>query len=172
MSVKSTDIQLKKLKKAVKNKKGTTLRMTLKMFDGNDLPHQLLLTTRQKTKLRNAFNNNMSTDLKLSKAQIFKIIQSGGFLGSLLSKLAGPLMKVVVPLAKNILASLEIITTASAIDAGIEKKIEGSGTTTLIISNKEMNVITKLVQAFEDSNILLKESQQLEMIQKIKKHDF
>ena len=81
-------------------------------------------------------------------------------------------MKVVVPLAKNILASLEIITTASAIDAGIEKKIEGSGTTTLIISNKEMNVITKLVQALEDSNILLKELQQLEMIQKIKKHDF
>ena len=80
-------------------------------------------------------------------------------------------MKVVVPLAKNILALLEIITTASAIDAGIEKKIDG--TTTLIISNKEMNVITKLVQALEDSNILLKESlKQLEMMQKIKKHDF
>ena len=165
MSVKSTDIQLKKPKKAVKNKKGTTLRMTLKMFDGNDLPHKLLLTTRQKTKLRNAFNKNMLTDIKFSKAQTFKIIQSGGFLGSLLSKLAGPLMKVVVPLAKNILALLEIITTASAIDAGIEKKIDGSGTTTLIISNKEMNVITKLVQALEDSNILLKESlKQLEMM--------
>ena len=52
------------------------------MFNGNDLPHQLLLTTRQKTKLRNAFNNNMSTGLKLSKAQISIIIQSGGFLGS------------------------------------------------------------------------------------------
>ena len=57
------------------------------MFAENDLPYELLLTTRQKTKLRNAFNNNMSTDLKLSKAQIFKIIHSGGFLGSLLSKL-------------------------------------------------------------------------------------
>ena len=57
------------------------------MFAENDLPYELLLTTRQKTKLRNAFNNNTSTDLKLSKAQIFKIIQSGGFLGSLLSKL-------------------------------------------------------------------------------------
>ena len=78
-----------------------------------DLPHELLLITRQKTKLRNAFNN-MSTDLKLSKAQIFKIIQSGGFLGSLLSKLAGPLMKVVVPLAKNILAPLRITAAASA----------------------------------------------------------
>ena len=76
--------------------------MSLKMFDGNDLPHELLLTTRQKTKLRNAFNNNMSTDLTLSKAQISKIIQSGGFLGSLLSKLAGLLMKAVVPLGKQL----------------------------------------------------------------------
>ena len=75
--------------------------MNLKMFDRNDLPHELLLTTRQRTKLRNAFNNNMSTDLKLSKAQISKIYQSGGFLESLLSKLAGPLMKVAVPLAKT-----------------------------------------------------------------------
>ena len=76
--------------------------MSLKMFDGNDLPHELLLTTRQRTKLRNAFNNNMSTDLKLSRAQISKIIQSGGFLGSLLSKLAGLLMKAVVPLGKQL----------------------------------------------------------------------
>ena len=74
------------------------------MFNGNDLPHELLLTTRQKTKLRNAFNNNVSTDLKLSKAQISKIIQCGGFLRSLLSKLAGPLMKVAIPLAKQVLA--------------------------------------------------------------------
>ena len=79
VNVKLTDTHLKKLKTAVKNKTGTTLRMSLKMFNGNDLPHELLLTTRQKTKLRNAFNNNMSTDLKLSKAQISKIIQSGGF---------------------------------------------------------------------------------------------
>ena len=63
--------------------------MGFKMFDGNHLPHELLLTTRQKTKQRNAFNNNMSTDIKLSKAQISKILQSGGFLGSLVSKLAG-----------------------------------------------------------------------------------
>ena len=92
------------------------------MFDGNDLLHELLLTKRQKTKLRNAFNNNLPTDLKLSEARIFKIIRSRGFLGSLLSKLAGPLMKVVVPLAKNILAPLGITAAASAIDAGIKKK--------------------------------------------------
>ena len=105
----------------------------------------MLLTTRQKTKLRNAFNNNMSTDLKLSKAQISKIIQSGGFLGSLLSKLAGPLMKVAIPLAKNVLASLEITAAAPAIDAGIRKKTHGSGTTTLIISNEEMYDLIKTV---------------------------
>ena len=64
----------------------------------------------------------MSTDLKLSKRQIFKIIQSRGFLGSLLSKLASPLMKVVLPLAKNVLALLGITAAASAIDAGIKKK--------------------------------------------------
>ena len=99
VNVKLSDTQLKKIKTAVKDKTGATLRISLKLFDGNHLPHELLLTTRQ-TKLTNAFNNNMSTDLKLSRAQISKKIQSGGFLGSLLSKLAGPLMKVAIPLAK------------------------------------------------------------------------
>ena len=94
--------------------------MRLKMFNGNDLPHELLLTTRQKTRLRNAFNNNISTDLKLSKAQISKIIQSAEFLGSLLSKLAGSLMKVAISLANDVLTPLGIIAAASAIDAGIE----------------------------------------------------
>ena len=79
INAKLSDTQLKKLKTAVKDKTGITLRISLKIFDGNDLPHELLLTTRQNTKLRNAFNNNMSTDLKPSTAQISKIIQSGGF---------------------------------------------------------------------------------------------
>ena len=126
------------------------------MFDGNGLPHELLLTTKQKTKLRNAFNNNMSTGLKLSKAQISKIIQSGGFLGSLLSKSAGLLMKVAILLPKNVLAPLGITAAASVIDGGIQMKTHGSGTTTLIISNEEMNDIMKIVQVLEDSNILLK----------------
>ena len=121
VNVKLSDTQLKKLKDAVRNNTGTTLRINLNMLHGNNLPHELLLTTRQKTKLRNALNN-MSTDIKFSKAQITKIIQSGQFLGSLLSKLAGPLMKVAVPLAKNILAPLGITAAASAIDAGIQKK--------------------------------------------------
>ena len=89
------------------------------MFDKNDSPYELLLKTRQKTKLRNAFNNNMSVDLKLSKTQIVKTIQSGWFLGSLLSKLAVPLMKVALPFAKNVLAPLRITAAASALDAGI-----------------------------------------------------
>ena len=155
VNVKLSDTLLKKLKTAFKKRTATTLRMSLKIFDENDLPHELLLTTRQKTKLRSAFNNNMSTGLKLSKAQISKIIQSGRFLGSLLSKLAGPLMKVAIPLSKNVLAPLGI-TAAASIDARIQKKIHGFGTTTLIISNEEMNEIMKIIQAVEDSNILLK----------------
>ena len=121
VNVKLLDAQLKKLKTAVKDKTRTTLRIIFKMFNGNDLPHELLMTTRQKTKLRNAFNNNISTNLKLSKAQISKIIQSGGFLGSLLSKLADPLMKVATPLAKHVLAPLGITAAASAIDARMQR---------------------------------------------------
>ena len=117
------------------------------MFNGKDLPLELLLTTRQKTELRNVFNNNMWTDLKLSKAQISKTIQFEEFLGSSLSKVAGPLMEVSIPLAKNLLAPLGITKI---------KRIHGSGTTTLIISNEEINDIMKIVQALEDSNILLK----------------
>ena len=125
------------------------------MFNGNGLPPELLLTTRQITKLRNAFNNNMSTNLKLSGAQISKIIESGGFLGRLL----GPLLKTGLPLIKNVikslaksvLISLGLTAAASAADAGIHKKILGSGTATLIISNEEMNDVMRIVQALEDS---------------------
>ena len=89
VNVKLSNTQIKKLKDAVKNYTGTTLRISFKMFNGNDLPHELLLTTRQKTKIKKAFNSNTSTDIKLSKAQINKLIQSGGFLDTLL----GPLLK-------------------------------------------------------------------------------
>ena len=101
---KVSDSQLDKLKSGVKNQTVVTLRMNIRMFNGNNLPHELLSTTRQKIKLRNAIENNISTDIKLSKTQVSKIVQSGVFLGSLLSKLAGPLLKVAVCLAKNILA--------------------------------------------------------------------
>ena len=83
------------------------------------MPHELLLTTRRSTKLRNAINNNMATDLKLSKTQIKKMIQSEGFLGKSLSKLVGPLMKVAMPLAKNVLAPLGLTAAMSAIHGSI-----------------------------------------------------
>ena len=121
------------------------------MLHGNDLSHKLLLTAGRNAKLRNAFNNNMSKGLRLSKAQIYKITQSGGFLGSLLSKLAGPLMNLAFPLAKNILAPLRITAAASAINSGIQKKTHGSETATLIISNEEINDIMKMTQPLEDS---------------------
>ena len=117
VNVRLSDSQLNKLKPAIKNQTGATLRMNIKMFNGNNLPHELLLTTRQATKIRSAIENNISTDIKLSRAQISKIIQSGGFLGSLLSKSAGPLMKVAVPLAKNILGPLGITAASLAINA-------------------------------------------------------
>ena len=80
VNVKLTNLQLNKLKKAVKSNEGATLRIGIKKCNKEDLPNELLLT-RQSTKLRNAINNNLATDIKLSKAQIKKLIQSGGFLG-------------------------------------------------------------------------------------------
>ena len=137
---------------------GATLRINTKMFSAKNLPHELLLTTRQTTKLRNAVQNNISTDIKLSKAQISKIIQSGGFLGKLLDPLIKtglPLMRnIIKPLAKSVLIPLGLTAAAYAADAGIQKKILGSGTTTLIIPNEEINDIMKISQALEDSNIL------------------
>ena len=122
----------------------------------------MLLTTRQNTKLRNAINNNLTTDIKLSKAQIKKLIQSGGFLGKLLSKLADPFMKVAMPLAKNVLAPLGLTAAMSAIDGSIQKKIHGSGATKgagvkLIIEQEDMRDIMKIIKALENSGILLKE---------------
>ena len=97
VNCKLTNVQLNKFKKSVKSNEGATLRLSIKNFNKDELLHELLLTTRQNTKLRNAFNNNLATDIKLSKAQIKKLIQSGGFLDKLLSKLVGPLSKVAMP---------------------------------------------------------------------------
>ena len=79
--------------------------MSSRILNGNNLPHELLLTTRQTTKLRNAIKNNMVTNIKLSKAQISKIIQSGGFLG----KLLGPLLKTGLPLLKSVIRPLGLL---------------------------------------------------------------
>ena len=155
INCKLTNVQLNKFKKAVKSNEGATLRLSIKNFNKDELPHELLLTTRQNSKLRNAINNNFATGIKLSEAQIKNLIQSGGFLGKLLSKLAGPLMEVALPLAKNVLAPLGLIAAMSAIDGSIQKKIHGLGVE-LIIEQEEMNDIMEIIEALENSGILLK----------------
>ena len=124
--------------------------------DNTNFPHELLLTNRQVANIHKAFANHSSINMKLSKTQLSKMIQSGGFLGNLLGKLAGPLMKVAMPLAKNVLAPLGLSAAMSAIDGSIKKKMLGSGTTTLIISNDEMDGILKIVKSLENSDVLLK----------------
>ena len=120
-----------------------------------------MLTNRQVANLPKAFANYTSTDIKSSKTQLSKMIQSGGFFGRLL----GPLLKTVLPLMKNVtqvltksvLISLGLTAATSATDAGIHKKILVSGfNKTLIISNDEMEDIIKIVQYLEDSELLLK----------------
>ena len=129
--------------------------------DNTNFPHELLLTNRQVANIRKAFANHSSIDIKLSKTQLSKMIQSGGFLGKLLGPLLKtglPLMKSVIkPLAKSVLIPLGLTAAASAADAGIHKKILGSGnSTTLIISNDEMDDIFKIVKSLENSGLLLK----------------
>ena len=136
--------------------------------DKTNFPHELLLTNRQVANLRKAFGNNSSTDVKLSKTQLSKMMQSGGFpdrlLGPLL-KIGFPLMKnVIKPLAKIVLIPLGLTAAASATDARIHKKFLGpchplesaSHNTTLIISNDVMEDIIKVVKSLEDSALLLK----------------
>ena len=129
--------------------------------DEDNFPHELLLTDKQVASIHKAFANNSSVDIKFSKTQLSKMIQSGGFLGKLLGPLLKtglPLIKSVInPLAKSVLIPLGLTAAASAADAGIHKKILGSGNnTTLIISNKDMDDLIKIVKSLEDSGLLLK----------------
>ena len=125
-----------------------------------NFPHKLLLTDTEVSNLCKSFANNSSADIKLSKTQLSKITQLGGFLSrslALLLKTGLPLIKnVIKPLAKIFLIPLGLTVAASAADAGIHKKILGSGNTTLIISNDEINDIIKIVKSLEDSGLLLK----------------
>ena len=129
--------------------------------DESNFSHELLLTDRQVSSIRKAFSNNSSVDIKFWKTQLSKMIQSGGFLG----KLLGPLLKtglplvknVITPLAKTVLIPLGLTAAVSVADAGTHKKILGSGGhTTLIISNKDMEDLIKIVKSLEDSGLLLK----------------
>ena len=160
LNVKLSNSQLNKLKSSIKNETDVVLRISSNLVsnsnDNTNFPHALLLTNRQVANIRKAFAKNASTDIELSKTQLSKMIQSGGFLGNLLSKLAGALMKVAMPLAKNVLAPLVLTAAMSAIDGSIKKKMLGSGTTTLIISNDEMDDILKIVKSLANSGVLLK----------------
>ena len=123
LNVKLSNSQLNKLKSSLKNETDIVLRISSNMVSNSDdnanFPHELLLTNRQVAYIRKVFAKNTSIDIKLSKTQFSKMIQSGGSLGNLFSKLAGPLMKVAVPLAKNVLAPLGISAAMSAIDGSI-----------------------------------------------------
>ena len=124
---KAINSQLNKFKSAIKNETEAVLRLSSNMIGDNEtnFPHKLLLTNRQVSNLRKAFANYLSTDIKLLKTQLSKMIQSGGFLARLL----GPLLKtglslisnVIKPLAESVLIPLGLTATASAADAGIHK---------------------------------------------------
>ena len=160
LNIKLSNSQLNKLKLSIKNENDVVLRISSNMVsnsnDNTNFPHELLLTNRQVANIRKAFANHSSIDIKLSATQLSKMIQSGGFLGNFLGKLAGPLMKVAIPLAKNVLAPLGLSAAMSAIDGSIKKKMLGSGATNLIISNDEMDDILKIVKSLENSGVLLK----------------
>ena len=160
LNVKLSNSQLNKLKYSIKNETNVVLRISSNMVgnsnDNTNFPHELLLTNRQVANIRKAFANHSSIDIKLSKTQLSKMIQSRGFLGKLLGKLAGPLMEVAMQLTKNVLAPLGLSAAMSAIDGSIKKKMLGSGATTLIISHDEMDGILKIVKSLENSGVLLK----------------
>ena len=144
--------------------------------DEINFPHKLLLSNRQVANLRKAFANNSSTDIKLSKTQLSKTIQSGGFLGRLLGSLLKTrlsLMKNVIKLlAKSVLIPLGLTAVALAAFAGIHKKMLGSGTTTLVISNDEMEDVMKIVKSLEDSGLLIKGLKRSKTKLRNKKEDF
>ena len=174
LNVKLSNSQLNKLKSSIKSKTDVVLRISSNMVgnsnDNTNFPNELLLTNKQVANIRKAFPKNTSIDIKMSKTQLSKMIQSGGFLRKLLGPLLKtglPLMKgVIKPLAKSVLIPLGLTAAASAADAGINRKLLGSGrsldlappqnNTTLIISNDEMDDILKIVKSLEDSCVLLK----------------
>ena len=120
----------------------------------------MFLTNTQVSRLRKAFANSSSANIKLSKTQLHKIGQSGGFLG----RIFGPLLKtglllvgnVLKRLTKTVLKPLGLTAAASAIDTAFHKKSFGSGVTILIISNEEMNDFIKVVKSLEKSGLLIK----------------
>ena len=131
LNVKLSKSQLNKLKSAIKNETAVVLRLSSNIIGNSDeetsFPQKLFLTNRQGVNLRTAFAKHTSIDIKLSKTQLFKMIQSGGFLGRLLGLLLRtgiPLTKSVIqPLAKSVLIPLGLTAASSAADAGTHKKV-------------------------------------------------
>ena len=179
LNVKLSNSQLNKLKSGTNNGTEVTLKLSSNVVedsnDENNFPHKLLLTNTQVSKLCKAFSNVSSANRKLSKTELYKIGESGGFLGRLL----GPLLKtgfplignVLKPLPKSVFIQLGLTASASTADVVIHKKVFGSGNTTLIISNEEMNY--KIVNSLEVSGLLIKGvSQTIKNEAKEQKKDF
>ena len=161
LNVQLPDSQLNKLKLRIKHGTEVTLKLSSNVVsDANEtnFPHKFLLTDSQDLRLRKAFANDSLANKKLSKTQLFKIGQSGRFLG----RLAGPLRKtglpliggVLKPLAKSVLMSLWLTVVASATDVAIHK-IFGSSTLTLILSNEELNDLMKIIKSLKESGFLI-----------------
>ena len=147
--VKLTNIQLSKLKSAAKNETRAILRLDKKGFEYEELSHELFLTTRQTTKI-NFFANNMSTDIKLSKAQISKIIQSGGSFRSCLGNLGKKaLTDVVIPVARDNLPRLVSKLTSNTINK-FESKISGKGA---VRAGKGFTLFIKVIKSLKDSGV-------------------
>ena len=116
----------------------------------------MFLTQTQINKLREKVENHMSTDIKLSKSQINKLLKEEGALGSILARFLQKVIKPALSLGKNILAPLGLSAAMSATDAVIQKKMYGIGTKTVEFSNKDLDDMTKIVKALEDSDVLMK----------------
>ena len=164
LNVNLSSSQLNKLKSAIKNEADVVVRSSSNMIGNSDdktnFPQKLLITNRQVENRCKAFDNYSSADIKLSKANLSKMIQSGGFCGRLLVPLLRtglPLMKnVIQPLAKRVLIPLGLTAAASVADTGIHKKVLESGhNTKVIMSNDEMDDILKVVKSLQDSRLLL-----------------
>ena len=148
----------------MKNDTEVTLKLSSNVVgdsnDENNFPRKLLLTNTLISKLRKAFANNSSANIKLSKPQLYKTGQSGECLGRLsgiLLKTGLPLMENVLKrLAKSVLVPLGLTSAASSTNATIHMKMFGSGMTTLIISNEEISDIMKIVKSLEEFGLLIK----------------
>ena len=164
LNVKLSNLQLNNLKSQIKDGTEVTLKISSNVAgdsnNENNFPHKLLLNFTQVSKLRKAFSNNSTANIKFLKTQLLKIGQSGVFLG----RLVRPILKiglslignVLKPWTKRVLIPSGSTSAASAIDAAMHRKMFGSVVTTLIVSNAEMNNIIKIVKSLEEWALLIK----------------